>query len=403
MSQQDEDYDLGIHLDDIVGHVNQAFIAEVHSEDVIDSSSFDDDSTDSGSIDEVEECIIQSDDSKFSTEELLEDNEAAWKVTEKIVELWSEANTFMADSKKVQKVVSCSKCIESDIKITRLCDDNTNLICDMKAIHTSSQTLKENENILNIRIESLKEDIKSLQIKVNDQAFHLDVAYYEYEKKINELAQSQIEERILFDDSSDEESFDSEKVEGIVKVCKVDEPVMVKRVTRDKCILTELDEVKSKVVQTSNTDIQCESSSSKGSHNERYDRVYKERRACFHCGVDGHVLRDCPDKNKGKCLENPRMGRPFVESLTRPKSGSSVVIEQEKVKLSRPHCRRRNKRLKKLLEQSVVKESGDSKEDCWQPLVCVYVAFAGKKGDNISGLGTVSNGRLSFEKVNYVV
>ncbi|KAI3677255.1 hypothetical protein L1987_86878 [Smallanthus sonchifolius] len=281
--------------------------SEVHTDAGSDISSSDSDLSVSGSVAETEESIIQNAEPKFSTKDLLDDG-AAGKVTEKITEMLSKANASMADSKHIHKVISCSKCIDSDLKIVRLCDDNTNLICDMKAIYTSNQVLKENEMVLNARIESLKDDIKILQIKVNEQAFHIDVEYSEYEKKINKLAQLQSEvtkllrklegyknssflleyynekassekvvggvsscpsfdekairggvgyyipfngnytsrttkERtMVYDDSSDDETFDLDKFEGTVKDCKVDEPVVVKKVTRDRCILTEPDE-----------------------------------------------------------------------------------------------------------------------------------------------------------------
>ncbi|KAI3725206.1 hypothetical protein L1987_64984 [Smallanthus sonchifolius] len=287
-------------------------------------------------------------------------------------------------------------------------------------------------------------DSPSSSIKVNEQAFHIDVAYSEYEKKINELAQSQSEvtkllrkledyknssflleyynekaygekviggvgscpsfddkvigggvgycpsfngnytsritevvteddlepktilnvnpitgEDIVYDDSSDDEIFDTNKYEGIVKDCKVDEPVVVKKVTRDRCILTEPDEdieqpqikqvtkfvssgfdfqennriektstldfiknmvvsEKPKVVQVSSTTSQCTSSNTTRVSRAKYVRVYKERRTCFHCGVVGHILINCSDKNLGKRLEDHRLGRPFVKPPAKP-------------------------------------------------------------------------------------
>ncbi|KAI3733240.1 hypothetical protein L1987_64460 [Smallanthus sonchifolius] len=510
----------GIHLEDIVAHVSQTFLAEVHHEDGIESGS-----SDSDSIDFL-------------------------KVTEKIAEMLAEGNAFMADSKQVKQVNSCLKCIDFEFKITRLCDDNTNFICDMKAMYTSNQTLKDNETVLKAKIESLKDDIKVLQTKVNEQAFHLDVSYSEYEKKMNELAVLQtdvkkllrklecyknssflleyynvkasgekviggvgscpsfddtdigrgvgyyppfnanytpclIEEVLVedlepktvlninhvtsndmvYDDSTDDDVFDSEKVEGIVKDCKYVEPVVIKTVTRDMCILTEPDDVQK----------------------ENYVRVYKEKHACFYCGAVGHILNDCPNKNLGKRLENPKLARPLVNPPA--KSVSKIVdsgvkkpsvqtasdkvkivktIEsigettQPKEKLSRPQRRRKNKRLRKLLEQPVVNDKVEVSRETdkvpvsskWKPkstvsgkqspkiqekFDCVLkkivyfdepgqpkttmawvsitkksflfvcrelqgglLATIGKKGGNISGQGTVSNGRLSFEKVNYV-
>ncbi|KAI3732880.1 hypothetical protein L1987_64091 [Smallanthus sonchifolius] len=600
----------------------QTFLAEVHHEDGIESSSSDSDSTDSGSVHESEELVPQMSEPKFSNEDLLNDR-AVGKVIEKIAEMLAEGNAFMADSKQVKQVDSCLKCIDFEFKITRLCNDNKNLICDMKAMYTSNQTLKDNETVLKTKIESLKDDIKVLQTKVNEQAFLLDVSYSEYEKKINELAVSQIEvtkllrklecyknssflleyyndkasgekviggvgscpsfddteigggvgyfppfnanytpcfiEEVLvedlepktvlninhvtgndmvYDDSTDNDVFDSEKVEGIVKECKYVEPVVMKTVTRDRCILTKpddlseqpkpkstfkpvkpfvsggfdsqetneienistrdfckkkLEEETHKVVHSSNTISQCSSSTSFKVQKGKYVRVYKEKCSCFHCGTVGHILKDCPNKNLGKRLDNPKLARPFVnppakfvsknvdsgvkkpsvqtasDSLKVVKKVESICEStQPKENLSRPQRRRRNKRLRKLLDQPVVNDkvevvsetdkvqvtskwkpkstvsiSGKQSPKIQEKFDCVlkelgtprrivgnqwyvdsgysrhmtgnlnllenvkeiqggYVAFAGKKGGNISGQGTVLNGRLSFEKVNYV-
>ncbi|KAI3814264.1 hypothetical protein L1987_19014 [Smallanthus sonchifolius] len=161
-------------------------------------------------------------------------------------------------------------------------------------------------------------------------------------------------EDMVYNDSSDDESFDPEKADGKVKECKVVETTVVKKVTRDRCILTKPDEDieqpqtkplkpfvssgfafqeintiekttnvyfvknkvncnKPKVVQSSNAAPQCESSSSSGVQKERYVRVYREKRSCFHYGLVGHILKNCSYKNVGKRLEDPKLGRPFVE------------------------------------------------------------------------------------------
>ncbi|KAI3795147.1 hypothetical protein L1987_37795 [Smallanthus sonchifolius] len=362
----------GIHLEDIVAHVSQAFLAEVHHEDVIESGSSDSDSTDSGILHESEEPVPQKSETKFSNEDLLNDG-AARKVTEKIVEMLAEGNAFMADAKQVKQVDSCLKCIDFEFKITGLCDDNTNFIFDMKAMYTFNQILKENETILKAKTESLKDDIKVLQTKVNEQAFHLNVSYSEYEKKINELAVSLTEviggvcscpsfddteigggvgycppfnanytpcliEEVLvedlepktvfninlvtgndmvYDDSTDDEVFDSEKVEVIVNDCKYVEPVVMKTVTRDMCILTKPDDV-------------SEQPKPKSTLNQ---------------------LNHFKNVDSGEKKPSVQTASDTVKIVKKIESIAETT--QPKEKLSRPQRRRRNKRLRKLLEQLV--------------------------------------------------
>ncbi|KAI3762250.1 hypothetical protein L1987_52675 [Smallanthus sonchifolius] len=426
MSQQDENYDWGIHLDDIVGHVSQVFLAEVYSKDGTDSSSSDADSTDSGSVAEIKESIIQNVKPKISTKELLNDG-AAGKVTEKIVEMLSEANAFLADSKQ---------------------------ICDMKAIYTSNQTLKDKEKLLTTRIESLKDDIKVLQIKVNEQAFHLDVAYSEYEKKINELAMSQIEVTKLLrklenyknssflleyynDKASGEKvvggvgscpSFDDKAFGGGVGYCP---PFNGNYTSRSVEIVTDEDlepktilkieknstlnfikikvESEKPVVQSSNTVKVC---------------IIQFQRPFVNPPTKPVVKTVNVKPSVTKVVKKPvvKTISEKIDSTGVKSSGSSGVIEQKIVKLSRPQKRRRNKRLKKLLEQTVVKDNVESPESSKQnenvqgnPRRTVgnhwyvdsgcsrhmtgnlnllenvneiqggYVAFVRKKGGNISG------------------
>ncbi|KAI3732917.1 hypothetical protein L1987_64129 [Smallanthus sonchifolius] len=52
------------------------------------------------------------------------------------------------------------------------------------------------------------------------------------------------------------------------------------------------------VHQTTSPAHHAESSNSRS--NEPYRRTYKEKRTCFHCGMVGHILVNCPVKNQGK-------------------------------------------------------------------------------------------------------
>ncbi|KAI3784071.1 hypothetical protein L1987_43163 [Smallanthus sonchifolius] len=170
-------------------------------------------------------------------------------------------------------------------------------------------------------------------------------------------------EDMIYDSDSENEVFDDKKVEGIPKEVKLDEPKVVKNVTRDRCILTEVDEVKvdqtklSKMLQSSgfvaaghqkknsstvtkqvfvqkkpvNYSVKSsEACSSKGLSNSRktpYIRNHQDRRVCFHCNKAGHILIQCPYKNQGK-LKSVSSQQCVVTILKRPNVGkptSSVV------------------------------------------------------------------------------
>ncbi|KAI3815437.1 hypothetical protein L1987_15104 [Smallanthus sonchifolius] len=48
---------------------------------------------------------------------------------------------------------------------------------------------------------------------------------------------------MVYDSDSDDEIFDAQKIDGVAKDVKIDEPKVVKQVIRDRCILTKPDEV----------------------------------------------------------------------------------------------------------------------------------------------------------------
>ncbi|KAI3814337.1 hypothetical protein L1987_19089 [Smallanthus sonchifolius] len=246
------------------------------------------------------------------------------------------------------------------------------------------------------------------------------------------------------------------------------------------------------------------SDGSSNSKNSSYFRTFKERRVSFHCNEAGHILVNCPYKNKGKLKTVPSQPK-VVKILKRTDEGkssfsleqnmscrsfvkSSGVKQQDKlksksfvcqgnleiphvriskdshseVKLSRPQRRRRNRKLKKILETSesdnkisnnvfqnnqklsLLKKSVGKTSipkvndniDCelleGQPRRTInntwyvdsgcsqhmtgnirlledvkiidagYIAFAGNKGGYITGQGTLKNDKVKFEKVNYV-
>ncbi|KAI3762729.1 hypothetical protein L1987_53170 [Smallanthus sonchifolius] len=245
----------------------------------------------------------------------------------------------------------CSNCFSVKDKMMRVMDDNVNLICDMKS--TVNHKLKDNENVCVERIESLKRDISSLTLKIKEQAYHLDMAFAEIEnrntdlaEKDKELAESKAEvirlhrklesfgnssfllgyfnsteegkgtsgigyvpppfngnysvapkiikdedldpktvlkvnpvtgEDMVYSDESDDEYFDEAKVEEIPKEIKVEE-----------------------LKVDSNSSRNYTFGSFSNSRRVPYVRNYKDTRTCFHCNEMGHIVVNCPYKNKGK-------------------------------------------------------------------------------------------------------
>ncbi|KAI3676173.1 hypothetical protein L1987_85773 [Smallanthus sonchifolius] len=459
VAQNDENYDWGIHLEDLVGAVSQAFVAEIHSEkteESTDDESSSDDSCDGDSVPSVDdeedrEKSIDSDAVTGVDEEeiVLTENASVGEDSENI----PIAKVFMADMSDPTKVkdsvchIFCSNCISVKDKLQKVMDDNTNLICDMKSMHSVNQKLKDNDKLCIDRIESFKRDLNSLGLKYKEQGYHLDMAYAEIEKRNEVVAQKNKEisekeseviklhrkleqfenssvvldyfngnadptkrpeiiheaeidpntvlkvnpvtgEDMVYDSDTEDEVFDDSKVEGIPREVKIEEPKVVKNVTRDRCILTEPEEVKvvptklSPILQSSGfvaagfqkvnsskvpkqtyvpkKPVNCsghssEAYSSDGSSNSKktsYFRSYQERRVCFHCNEPGHILINCPYKNKGKMKTVPSQPK-VVKILKRNDEGkSSCSLKKNEVKLSRPQRRRRNRKLKKILETS---------------------------------------------------
>ncbi|KAI3811040.1 hypothetical protein L1987_20756 [Smallanthus sonchifolius] len=422
VAQNDENYDWGIHLEDLVGSVSQAFVAEIHSTKSEDSTD-DDSSSDGESLpsadEESNQVFLQNVETEISSgvsedDIVLTQNSSDGADSENI----PIAKVFMADMLDPSKIkdsvchIYCSNCISIKVKMQKVMNDKTNLICDTKSMHSVNQKLKDNDKLCIDRIVSLKRDLNSLGLKYKEQAYHRDMAYAEIEKRNEIVAQKNKEisdkeseviklhrklenlenssvvldyfnanadptkrvagigfvppplnanyvaepeiiheeeidpktvlkvnpvtgEDMIYDSDSEDEVFDDNKVEGIPKELQIDEPKVVNNVTRDRCILTEPDEVKvvqpnlSKMLQSSGfvsagyqkknsstvtkqvfvpkKSVNCskkssEACSSDGSSNSRkppYIRNHQDRRVCFHCNEAGHILIHCPYKNQG--------------------------------------------------------------------------------------------------------
>ncbi|KAI3784137.1 hypothetical protein L1987_43230 [Smallanthus sonchifolius] len=417
----------------------QAFVAEIHSEkpeESTDDESSSDDSCDSDSVpsvdDEVEQGkIIDSDAASGVAEEdvVLTQNASVGDDSENI----PIAKVFMADMSDPSKVkdsvchIYCSNCISVKDKLQKVMDDNTNLICDMKSMHSVNQKLKDNDKLCIDRIESLKRDLNSLRLKYKEQGYHLDMAYAEIEKHNEAVAQKNKEisdkeyeviklhrkleqfesssvvldyfnsnadptkhvagigfipppfnanyvvepeiineeeidpktvlkvnpvtgEDMVYESDSKDEMFDEKKVEGIPKEVKIDDPIVVKTVTRDRCIMTEPEEVKavptklSPILQSSGfvaagyqkvnsskvptqtyvpkKPINCsrhssEAYSSDGSSNSKktsYFRTYHERRTVPSQPKVVKILKRKDEGKSSSSLEKNLPGRSFVKS-----------------------------------------------------------------------------------------
>ncbi|KAI3776002.1 hypothetical protein L1987_45762 [Smallanthus sonchifolius] len=498
-----------------LGAVSQAFVAKIHfekSEEVAD----DDGSSESSSEGSSDGESVQIVDEEIEQEQNIDSNVASGVAEDDIVltqnasdgadsENIPIANVFMTDMSDPSKLkdsvchIYCSNCITVKDKLQKVMDDNTNLICDMKSMHSVNQKLKDNDKLCIDRIESLKRDLNSMGLKYKEQAYHLDMAYAEIEKRTGVIAQKNKEiydkeseeidpktvlkvnpvtgEDMVYESDSEDEVFDETKIEGIPKEVKLDEPTVVKTVTRDRCILTEPDEVKivtpklSPILQSSGfvtagyqkvhsskvpTQVYVpkktvnysgksskaySSDGSSNSKNSSYFRTFKERRVCFHCNEAGHILVNCPYKNKGKLktvpsqpkvvkilkrtdegkssfsLEKNMSCRSFVKSSRfkqHDKFNSKSFVCQEKleiahvriskdsqseVKLSRPQRRRRKRKLKKILETS--ESDNNISNNVFQNNQ--NVSTLKKSVDKTSiPKGTLKNDTVKFEKVNYM-
>ncbi|KAI3797616.1 hypothetical protein L1987_32876 [Smallanthus sonchifolius] len=220
-------------------------------------------------------------------------------------------------------------------------------------------------------------------------------------------------EDMVYSDESDDEFFDEAKVEGILKEIKVEEPkvdsnssrnytfgsssnsrrvpyvrdykdmhtcfhcnemghIVVKYPFKNKGkkhvvpakMKPESKSVEKKFVQSqSPKEVHVGESSSSASYRVKipYMREYSETRSCLYCGLVGHIRITCPHNAKGNRHVTPGKvrthGKPYVNpNVVKPRDTPKGNSKSE-VRLSRPQRRRRNKRLRKLLEQQEFSQS----------------------------------------------
>ncbi|KAI3815438.1 hypothetical protein L1987_15105 [Smallanthus sonchifolius] len=143
VAQGDDNYDLGYHLEDLVGAVSQAVMAKIHTDEP------------SGDVN-----------SKETSEEI---------DTESANEVHSEDN------------VSTTSVSEDEILLTKRVPEMTEEIPTAKVFMADmSDPSKDNDKLRIDRIESLKRDINSLTMNIKEQAYRLDMTYAEIENR-NEI------------------------------------------------------------------------------------------------------------------------------------------------------------------------------------------------------------------------
>ncbi|KAI3819724.1 hypothetical protein L1987_13572 [Smallanthus sonchifolius] len=378
----------------------QAFVVLINK--VLENKS---DSQSDSSVDLTDSESIRSGESTQSTETDVMSEESFQTVEDDLSELETDAepvivdqksevddDVFMAPDASSSEVKAgvlsnsetfCSNCISVKDKMMRVMDDNVNLICDMKSMHTVNQKLKDNENVCIERIESLKRDINSLTLKIKEQAYHLDMSFAEIEKRNNdlvekdkELAESKAEVIKLHRklESFANSSFllgyyheNTEEGKGTSGIGYVPPPfngnysvtpeiindedldpktvLKVNPVTGEDMVYSDesddeyFDEAKvegiPKEIKKEDSKVDSNSSrhytfgSSSNSRRVSYVRDYKDRRICFHCNEMGHIVVTCPYKNKGKKHVVREKMKP--ESKPVAKSGIPEKIKQKEV------------------------------------------------------------------------
>ncbi|KAI3805406.1 hypothetical protein L1987_27757 [Smallanthus sonchifolius] len=353
VAQNDENYDWGIHLEDLVGTVSQVFVAEIHSTKSEEST--DDDSSSDGeslpSADEEHDQVhnVESDIASGVSEDdiVLTQNSSDGDASENIP-ITKVFMTDMSDPSKKNKEISDkeSEVIKSHRKLENF--ENSSVVLDY--FNANADPTKRVTGI------GFVPPPFNANYVVEPEIIHEEEIDPKTVLKVNPVTG----EDMIYDSDSEDEIFDDKKVEGIPKEVQLDEPKVVKNVTRDRCILTEPDEVKvdkpklSRMLQSSGfvaagyqkknlstvtkqvfvqkKPVNClvkssEDCSSDGSSNSRktpYIRNQQDRRVCFHCNETGHILIHCPYKNQGKLKSDPSQKR-VVTILKRQNGGKAYV------------------------------------------------------------------------------
>ncbi|KAI3786631.1 hypothetical protein L1987_40454 [Smallanthus sonchifolius] len=306
--QNDENYDWGIHLEDLVGTVSQAFVAEIHSAKSEEST--DDDSSSDG------ESLLSADEEHDQVQNV--ESDIASGVSEDDIVL-TQNSSDGADSE--------------NIPIAKV------FMADM------SDPSKKNKEISDKEFEVIKLHRKLENFENSSVVLDYVNANADPTKKVAGIG----------------------FVEGIPKEVKLDEPKVVKNVTCDRCILTEPDEVKvdqpklSKMLQSSGFVAAGHQKKNSSMNQGKLKSVSSQQRVVTilkrpNVGKPtSSVVKNVPCQSFAKSLgfkqHDKHISKPVVfqnkfeiPHVRIPKDS------QPEVKLSRPQRRRRNRKLKKFLE-----------------------------------------------------
>ncbi|KAI3821642.1 hypothetical protein L1987_09211 [Smallanthus sonchifolius] len=314
----------------------------------------------------------------------------------------------------------CSNCSSVKDKMMRVMDDNVNLICDMKSMHTL-ESFGNSTFLLGHYHDKTQEGKGTNGIGYVPPAFNRnysvtpEIIKEEYLDPKTVLKVNPVTgEDMVYSNERDDEYFDEAKVEGIPKEVKKEDskvdsysfgnytfgsssnsrrvPYVRDYKDRRTCfhcseighivvncpyknkgkkhVVPEKMKPKSKPVAKSGVpekikpkEVYVGESSSNSSYRMKipYMRDYSEKRSCFSCGIVGHIRIACPHKAKGNRHVTPEKVRtprkPYVNPNVVKPHDTPKGNSNSEVRLSRPQRRRRNRRLRKLLEQQEFSQS----------------------------------------------
>ncbi|KAI3805298.1 hypothetical protein L1987_27535 [Smallanthus sonchifolius] len=479
VAQNDENYDWGIHLEDLVSSVSQAFVAEIHSTKSEESTD-DDSSSDGESLPSVDEESDQLQNGEteiafgVSEDDIVLNQNSSDGVDYENILIAKVFMAAMSDPSKEQAYHLDMAYAEIEKRNEIVAQKNKEISdkeYEVIKLHRKLENFENSSVVLdyfNANADPTKRVAGigfvpppfNANYMVEPEIIHKEEIDPKKVLKVNPVTG----EDMIYDSDSEDEVFDDNKVEGIPKEVQIDEPKVVKNVTRDRCILTEPDEVKviqpnlSKMLQSSGFVVA-------GYQKKKLSTVTKQ--VFFSkevkCSVEKNMHCQSFAKSSGFKQHDKRIFKhvSFQKKFEIPPVGIQKESQPE-VKLSRPQRRRRNRKLKKFLEitksdnnksntvfsnnhnMSSLKRSNhksyvpkvDDNVDCelleGQPRRTInntwyvdsgfsrhmtgnirlledvinidggYVAFAGNKGGYITGQGTLKNEKVKFEKVNYV-
>ncbi|KAI3717707.1 hypothetical protein L1987_69485 [Smallanthus sonchifolius] len=299
VAQNVENYDCGIHLEDLVGAVSQAFVAEIYYDNP-EGTTYDNCSSDGESLksDDEESVKVHNVDSDISSASGVSEDEIVL-TTRSAEEAISEEIPIAKD--KMQK------------KNKEISDKESEVI----KLHQKLESFGNSSVLLDYFYDNADPTKRAAGDGFVPPPFN---GNYAVEPEI--IKEEEIDPKTVL------------KVEGVPKEVKLDEPKVVKQVTRDRCILTEPDEVlqpnlskmlltsgfvsaghdkktsskvskqvyvpKKKVESSLKSSEEYSYGGSLTSRKSSYVRDHRDKRVCFHCNAVGHILIHCPYKNQEK-------------------------------------------------------------------------------------------------------